>query len=141
MPVLRIVHDTSVLVSALAFPSRSLSWLPLAWENRTVIPLASEPTLAELDRTLRYPRLHLSGYRIVALLDYYSTYCQTTVISEPLAIPVCRDPQDSKFLELALSAQAEALVTGDADLLIIADEFAIPIITPGELRSWLQDGR
>ena len=141
MPGLRIVHDTSVLVSALAFPSRSLSWLPLAWENRTVTPLASGSTLAELDRALRYPRLHLSGYRIVALLDYYLTFCQTMAVSQPPVIPACRDPEDSKFLELALSAQADALVTGDHDLLIIADEFAIPIITPGELRSWLQDGQ
>ena len=98
MPGLRIVHDTSVLVSALAFPSRSLSWLPLAWENRTVTPLASESTLAELDRALRYPRLHLSGYRIVALLDYYLTFCQTMAVSQPPVIPACRDPEDSKFL-------------------------------------------
>ena len=141
MPGLRVVHDTSVLVSALAFPSRSLSWLPLAWENRSVTPLASASTLAELDRALRYPKLRLSGYRIVSLLDYYLTYCQTLAVSEPPVTPVCRDPEDGKFLELALAAQADALVTGDDDLLTIANEFAIPIITPGELRSWIQDGQ
>ena len=137
MPGLRIVHDTSVLVSSLAFPSRSLSWLSGSWENRTVTPLSSEATFTELDRALRYPKLSLSGYRIVALLDYYSIYCETIAVSEPPAIPACRDPEDRKFLELALSAQADALVTGDDDLLAIADEFAIPIVTPRELRYWL----
>lgn len=140
MPGLRVVHDTSVLVSALAFPSRSLSWLPLTWENQTVTPLSSESTFAELDRALRYPKLNLSGYRIVTLLDYYSRYCETIAVSEAPAIPDCRDPKDRKFLELALIARADALVTGDGDLLTIADQFAVPIITPGDLRFWLQDG-
>ena len=140
MPGLRVVHDTSVLVSALAFPSRSLSWLPLTWENQTVTPLSSKSTFAELDRALRYPKLNLSGYRIVALLDYYSRFCETIAVSEAPAIPDCRDPEDHKFLELALIAQADALVTGDGDLLTIADQFAVPIITPGDLRFWLQDG-
>ena len=141
MPGLRVVHDTSVLVSALAFPSRSLSWLPLSWENRTVTPLSSESTFAELDRALRYPRLNLSGYRIVALLNYYSRYCETIAVSEAPAIPDCRDPKDHKFLESALVARADALATGDGDPLTVADEFAVPIITPADLRSWLQDGR
>lgn len=141
MPALRIVHDTSVLVSSLPFPSRSLSWLLLSWEDQTVTPLSSESTFTELDRDLRYPKLNLSGYRIVSLLDYYSIYCETIVVSEPPAVPLCRDPEDRKFLELALSAQADALVTGDNDLHSITDEFATPNITPGELRSWLRDGR
>ena len=139
MPGLRIVHDTSVLVSAPAFPARSLSWLPLAWENQTVTPLSSESTFAELDKTLRYQKLNLSGHRILSLLEYYSGFCETISVSEAPATPACRDPKDRKFLELALLAQADVLVTGDDDLLTIADEFAIPIITPGDLRFWLQD--
>ncbi|WP_373274988.1 putative toxin-antitoxin system toxin component, PIN family [Parapedobacter tibetensis] len=31
----------------------------------------------------------------------------------------CRDPKDNKFLELAVSAKAHAIVTGDLDLLIL----------------------
>ena len=31
----------------------------------------------------------------------------------------CRDPDDDKFLELALASGARAIVTGDADLLVL----------------------
>ncbi|MYC35246.1 MAG: putative toxin-antitoxin system toxin component, PIN family [Chloroflexi bacterium] len=119
-------------------------WCPLWHFLHAVypgLPLSSESTFAELDRALRYPRLNLSGYRIVALLNYYSRSCETIAVSEAPAIPDCRDPKGHKFLASALVARADALVTGDGDLLTVADEFAVPIITPAALRSWLQDGR
>ena len=54
--------------------------------------------------------------------------------SEPSAVPECRDPFDRPFLELALVGQADALVTGDGDLLAVAPLFSVPILTPDELR-------
>jgi predicted nucleic acid-binding protein len=41
------------------------------------------------------------------------------------------------FIDLALAAAADALVTGDSDLLVLADTSAIPIITPAELHGRL----
>jgi predicted nucleic acid-binding protein len=38
----------------------------------------------------------------------------------PASLPRCRDPHDQKFLELALAAQADALVTKDQALLELA---------------------
>ena len=57
-----------------------------------------------------------------------------------LAVPQPRDPNDRPFLELALAGHADALVTGDNDLLVLADEFSIPIITPRELKELLVTG-
>ena len=72
-----------------------------------------------------------------ALLRPYALSCQMVVIAQPPAIPDCRDPDDRRFLELALAAPADALVTGDRDLLILQPVFSIPIITPAELHSRL----
>ena len=44
----------------------------------------------------------------------------------------CRDPKDNKFLELALSASATALITGDADLLVLHPFQNISILTPAD---------
>lgn len=44
-------------------------------------------------------------------------------------IPECRDHYDEPFLILALVGKADYLVTGDQDLLCLADIFACPIIT------------
>lgn len=48
----------------------------------------------------------------------------------PLADAVCRDPDDDWILATALAAQADALVTGDQDLLVLQRHEGIPILTP-----------
>ena len=40
----------------------------------------------------------------------------------------CRDPKDNKFLELAVSADASCIVTGDKDLLVLHPFRGIPIL-------------
>jgi uncharacterized protein len=45
-------------------------------------------------------------------------------------IVACRDPTDDKFLELAINGQADAIVTGDLDLLVLNPFQGIPIIDP-----------
>lgn len=45
---------------------------------------------------------------------------------------VCRDPDDNKFLEAALAAKAEYLVTGDKDLREIGEYEGIKIRFPTE---------
>jgi uncharacterized protein len=45
-------------------------------------------------------------------------------------ITACRDPTDDKFLELAVSGDADLIVSGDADLLALDPFRGIPIITP-----------
>jgi putative PIN family toxin of toxin-antitoxin system len=47
-------------------------------------------------------------------------------------LPACCDPNDQVFLALAVITKADALVTGDKDLLVLADEFQIPIVTLAE---------
>jgi uncharacterized protein len=42
----------------------------------------------------------------------------------------CRDPDDDKFLELAVNGHADAIISGDADLLVLDTSRGIPIIAP-----------
>ena len=51
-------------------------------------------------------------------------------ITEPVA--ACRDPDDDKFLELAVNGSATCVVTGDADLLALHPFRGIPILTPAD---------
>ncbi len=43
-------------------------------------------------------------------------------------ISTCRDPKDDKFLELAVNGNADVIVSGDVDLLILNTFREIPII-------------
>ena len=45
-------------------------------------------------------------------------------------ITACRDPKDNLILELAISGQADAVITGDKDLLVLNPFRGLPILTP-----------
>ncbi len=47
-------------------------------------------------------------------------------------IKACRDPKDNKFLDAAINGQAEVIITGDKDLLILHPYQSIQIITPAQ---------
>lgn len=47
-------------------------------------------------------------------------------------IEICRDPKDNMFLELAVSAKADYIITGDKDLLELNPFKGIRIISPKE---------
>ena len=131
MTPVRLVLDTNVLLSALLFSSGRLSWLRDAWRSGRIRPIAGRETTAELIRVLAYPKFALNESERQDLLDDYLPYCEAVVVPDPPpAIPQCRDPFDEPFLELALAARADVLVTGDADLLALAEEFSVPILAP-----------
>ena len=138
MTGLRLVLDTNVLLSALLFPAGSLYWLRHAWQSEAVLPLASRDTTAELLRVLYYPKFRLTPDEREDLLADYLPWCKTVIVSEPVAVPECRDSADRPFLELALAGKADALVTGDDDLLALAPVFSVPILPPNDIRERLR---
>ncbi len=130
----RLVLDTNVLLSALLFQSGSLSWLRTAWQAGSLRPLANRQTVAELARVLCYPKFRLVPVEREEMLAEYLPWCEIVTIPAPPVVPDCRDPFDRPFLELALASGADALVTGDGDLLALVDAFPVPILTPGLAR-------
>ncbi|MBK9021027.1 MAG: putative toxin-antitoxin system toxin component, PIN family [Sulfuritalea sp.] len=125
----RVVIDTNLVLSALVFASGRLTPLRLAWQDQRVLPLVSRATAAELIRALTYPKFKLAAHEQEELLADYLPYCKTVRIPvPPPATPPCRDAFDVPFLELALAGKADALVTGDKDLLSLAGELACPIL-------------
>ena len=137
MTPLRIVLDNNVVVSTLLFRRGTLSWLRFAWQASDFVPLASPETLAELRRVIGYQKFGLSHNDQVRAMRRYRPWCEIVTVTEPPEVPDCRDPRDRMFLELAAAAQADALVTGDGDLLDLAPVFSMPIITPAALRARL----
>ncbi|MCW5698294.1 MAG: putative toxin-antitoxin system toxin component, PIN family [Rhodospirillales bacterium] len=135
MSRLRVVLDTNVLLSALLFEEGRLAWLRRAWQDGILVPLLSRATAEELLRVLKYPKFRLSPAECDELLADVLPFCESVSIDDPPAnLPPCRNVDDRMFLEVAVQGRADALVTGDADLLALAGAFAIPIITPAQLR-------
>ena len=134
----RIVLDTNVLLSALLFHAGALSWLRLAWQSEAIHPLASHDTTTELIRVLSYPKFKLTSDEREDLLGDYLPWCETVTVPNKIKLPDCRDPFDRAFLALALTAKADALITGDKDLLVLSHLFAVPILTPAVFRDRIQ---
>ena len=130
----RLVLDTNVLLSALVFPAGSLAWLRHAWQSGTVRPQASRDTTSELIRVLHYPKFRLTRDEREDLLDDYLPSCEAVPVPASIEVPECRDPLDRPFLELALAGGADALLTGDKDLLALAGRFPVPILAPAAFR-------
>lgn len=134
---LRVVLDTNIVLSALVFAQGRLAPLREAWQQARCQPLISSATAAELIRTLNYPKVKLSGDEQQELLADYLPYCMTVRIpAKPPRTPVCRDPSDIPFLQLAIVGKADHLVSGDKDLLSLA-RFPRSIITAERLLGML----
>lgn len=126
----RVVIDTNLVLSALVFAQGRLTPLRQAWQDHRIQPLVSRDTAAELIRVLAYPKFKLSPELQHELLADYLPCCKTVKIpNPPPATPDCRDGFDVPFLQLAAAGKAAALVTGERDLLGLADAFACPIVT------------
>lgn len=132
-PAPRIVVDTNVVLSALVFGGGRFDTLRLAWQSERCVPLVCSFTASELVRVLAYPKFKLSSAAQHELLADYLPYCTTVKLPAKLPKTIkCRDVNDLPFLHLAQVGKADFLVSGDADLLSLADTFACPIITAEE---------
>ena len=141
MTPVRAVLDTNVLVSALLLHGGALAWLRGTWRFGSIVPMASRATTAELIRVLAYPKFALSEGEQRDLLDDYLPFCESVAVPDPPPkAPECRDPFDRPFLELALAGRADALVTGSADMLALAETSAVPILSPATLGERLKLG-
>jgi putative PIN family toxin of toxin-antitoxin system len=121
---MRVVLDTNVVLSALVFGGGLAGRLRKAWQNSDVLPLVNTDTAQELMRVLAYPKFRLSPQEQTQLLADYLPYAQVIAMPEtPPVVPECRDPYDVMFMCLARVGQADALVSGDKDLLTLAEAF------------------
>jgi len=63
-------------------------------------------------------------------VEQYRSICK--LINPQLSIKACRDPQDDKFLEIALAVNASCIVTGDRNLLTLHPFCNTPILSPAD---------
>jgi uncharacterized protein len=129
-----VVFDTGVVLSALLFRQGPAAELRTVWASRTVDCLVSHATLDEIVRVLRYPKFALDPAAIEILLRDYVPFTRlvSARVSRSSRLPHCRDRDDQKFLELAAAGRANALVTGDRDLLTLKGKTAFAIVSVAE---------
>lgn len=135
MATLRVVLDTNVLLSGIAYPASVPGKILAAWLHGSVEVLLSNYIPGELRRVL--PRLaHRHGLRASEIDDLVDALSIQAESIEPAtgSTPDLRDPKDEDVLGTLIAAlqtsTADYLITGDKDLLALADRH--PIVTPAD---------
>ena len=128
---MKIVVDTNVIVSGIFWGGIPFKILE-HWMSDDIELITSSPVLNEYVRVISdvgHNRPEFSKNWV----DLIST--STTVVDVQLSLILSRDPDDNKFLECAVSGNADCIVTGDDDLLVLGMVHGIPILRPSEFLS------
>jgi len=122
---MKIVLDTNVLVSGIFWRGSPHRILEL-WIQKKLFLIVTEDILHEYDLVLRR-----FSFKDISVCEHW---LNLIIRNSGIVIPVplenlCRDPADQKFLEAAVAAKADYLISGDKDLLILQEILGIPIVS------------
>ena len=135
---MRAVVDVEVLISGVLSAKGSSAEILRASRDGQFELVVSELLLAELTRTLAYPKLRkrIAPEKAAAFANWIRDHA--TVAEDPAGPPpvASRDPDDDYLLAFAINRRAY-LVTGDKDLLVLSDD--LPILTPAQLATKLRE--
>jgi putative PIN family toxin of toxin-antitoxin system len=134
----RAVVDVNVLISGVLSAKGSSAEILRANRDGQFELVVSELLLAELKRTLAYPKLRkrIAPEQAAAFANWIHDH--GSLAEDPASPPPLgsRDPDDDYLLALAIDRRAY-LVTGGQDLLVPSDD--LPILTPAQFATKLRE--
>jgi len=115
----------------------------LLFTGRPVRPPSSfrPPTLREIRDVIRRDKFDRYVSRATRDRFLRGLVREADFVEPTQQVHACRDPDDDKYLALALQAQAACIVSGDNDLLVLTPFEGIPIMRPNEFIEWMQEGK
>lgn len=132
--MLRVVLDTSVLVSTVLFPDGVPAQVFKAWRAHCYSLFTTPGILKELAQTLGYPRIRrrydVTDRKVdemIALLREFAVFVPGLADVSESAL---RDPDDRMILSACIEARAHVLVSSDKDLLVLGAYRDTEIVTP-----------
>ncbi len=119
MPGTAIVLDTNIVLDLFVFGDPATVPLCEALAERTQQWIATPAMREELARVLAYPQIVKSlahhGIAAVAVLSQFDAQVQVVDVA-PKASVTCKDPDDQKFIDLAVANGAQLLSKDNAVL-------------------------
>jgi len=131
---MRAVIDTGVFVSALIRKQGTTGDVLRALRDGRFTAIYTTDIVVEiidvLGRAKFRMKYHIEPDDITILVNLIRL--RGELVTPTQKVTACRDPKDDKFLEAALVAKADCIVSGDADLLVLNPFEDIPILRPSE---------
>jgi putative PIN family toxin of toxin-antitoxin system len=124
--------DANIFVSAFIWGGK-----PRLITNRYVqmvdMLFISGEIIDEIRYVLRMPKFDLSKRRFDDIIENIETHGRmVNIISKHRVTGVCRDPYDDMYLECAIAAGADYIISGDRDLLDLKEYGGVKIVSARE---------
>lgn len=130
----RLVLDTNVWLDLLVFRDPRVEALATALLDGRACALVQPAMCAEFERVLAYPALALDeSLRAAARESFALRAVPVDAVVGARQMPRCADPDDQMFIDLALAARTDALLSRDDALLRMAPRLrrhGIAVMTP-----------
>jgi len=128
---MKVILDTNLLISAVLIKN-SLPDIALRKAQDSCTILCSKSIFNEYTEKLLLPKFdkYVSRSKRMNMLNDIEK--EALFIVSEVKIAECRDPKDNKFLELAVTGNADCIVTGDKDLLVLNPFRGVKILSPGD---------
>ncbi len=128
---MRVVFDTNIFISALVIPGSQAEKAVFRILDGDDVLLISKPILDELLSTLA----RKFGRDPEALSQVAVMMTEMAELVKPKStVEVFKDDPDNRILECAEAGQADAIVTGDKEMLLLKQYHGIPLLS---LRDYL----
>lgn len=126
---LRVVIDTNLLISSAIVAKSPPDKLIKSWLKKAFILLISSEQLEEIkdvSQRKKLKNLSLFTKRITELIENIEFVAETVKLLSEKDLPIKgRDPEDDFLLATALGGDADYLITGDQDLLVLNGDPAL----------------
>lgn len=109
--MIRAVIDTNVLVSAFLSPGGSAALILQAIIEGLIPIFLTDDIAQEYADVLNRPRFAFDPDTVRVTLDHIHRHAE--FVEPNLSAPVSPDPDDTMFLQCAVAAQADVIVTGN----------------------------
>lgn len=130
--MLRVVAEPGVLVSAVLTPSGPPADVVNRWREGEFDLVVSAKLLAELEEVLLRPKFvrYVSEHDV---REYVAgLLAEARVATDPTDVPpLSPDPDDDYLFALAIAADADLIISGDAHLTEL-ETTPVPVVTPRE---------
>lgn len=139
---LKVVLDTNIFISGLLIP-HSIPYLIIReWQDQQFTLIVSSDLLKEINQVLKRPKIKKYNVTKSDSKNILNLLKNTTELVNPEKADVkVRDAKDQFLIDLALTAGADFLVTGDKDLLVLSNNAELKktgIVTPSEFVAILE---
>ena len=133
---MKIVLDTNIFISSFFWGGNPRKIMERIIDGKDKLFICKE-ILYETASVMARPKFNISNEYIIRFIHSIEEIAYVIALTG-IVQHVCRDSDDDKILECALLPNADCIITGDVDLLILEEFQGIKIVSANEyVNYWL----